>query len=152
MRFFFFVADPCLATVSIVLTLTSPHSPKATLFAHQCRVRSFLLLGDRMSWHCYDLTFASKSELEVCLYSAWNGQWCTLVSDLTSSHPCLSVSTVSFYISLPLHCLHTHHTSGTGTWQRTWEDVFGIFMVLGMYEASFFSVFFLTCCEAPSRL
>ena len=44
----------------------------------------------------------------------------------TSSHPCLSVPTVSFSSSLPLHCPHTHVTYSTGTRQRAWK-VFTVF-------------------------
>ena len=55
---------------------------------------------------------------------------------VTSSHRCLS--TVSFLFSWPIHCLHTHHTNYTGTWQGTWEDFFMIAYGIGKYEAFFF--------------
>ena len=49
-----------------------------------------------------------------------------------------SVSTVSFSISVLLHCLHTHHAYSTGIRQRTWENLYGNFMVL----VSIWRVFF----------
>ena len=75
-----------------------------------------------------------------------------VLSFVTSSHLCLSASTVSFSISLPLHSLHTHHIFCSGTRQRTWEDFSnGIFMVLGTnVERVFFFKVFFECCEAPS--
>ena len=36
---------------------------------------------------------------------------------VTSSHPCLSVLAISLSMTLPLDCLHTRHTHGTGTRQ-----------------------------------
>ena len=77
----------------------------------------------------------------------WRHADCCIVSLdcgvlVTSSHRCLS--TVSFSISLPAHCLHTHHTYYTGTWQGTWEDFYDIYGI-GKYEAwlFFFLVFSL---------
>ena len=114
MRFFFFVADLLAGDpVSIVLRLTSPHSPWPSVCFINVERGRFLLLGP------HELDCSHSVEIEGCLCSEWSGQWCTLVSDFIA---CLSVSTVSFSISLPVHCLHTHHTYCGGTWHGTWED------------------------------
>ena len=72
---------------------------------------------------------------------------------VTSSHRCLS--TVSFPISLPIHCLHTHHTyyiiRGRGKERgKIFLDIYGI----GKYEACFFykkkEDFFLHVARHPA--
>ena len=54
-----------------------------------------------------------------------------VLSLVTSSRPRLSVPTVSFSNSLPLYCLHTHHTCCIVTF-------YGIFMVMGNQHGAFF--------------
>ena len=115
-----------LATVSIALEVDQSSPNMALCLLHQCRALSFCCL-DRMSW-----TGNIQSELKNVEKCEW---------EVTSLHRCLSVSTISFPISLPVHCRHTHHTCYTGTWQGTWEvfyDIYGI----GKYEAWFFLSFF----------